>query len=63
MLLQAYKVKNNPNKMLRIIKDDLGWYYIYNVPRDRNNIFSSIEELEVVINFELEKPAFWIKEI
>jgi len=57
MILEAYKLKNYPNKMLRIIKDNVGWY------RDRDNIFSSIEEIELVINQKLEKPPYWSKEI
>lgn len=63
MMLQAYKVLDNPTKILRIVKDDVGWYYIDKLPRDRDNIFASMEEIELVINTKLEKPPYWSKEV
>jgi len=63
MILEAYRLKDNPNKILRITRDDVGWYYIDKLPRNRDNIFSSIEEIEFVINQKLEKPPYWSKKI
>ena len=63
MIFQAYQLLDNPNKMLRIIRDDIGWYYIDKLPRNRDNIFSSIEEIELVVGFKLKKPPYWSKEI
>lgn len=39
MIWEAYKLKDDPSKMLRIVKDDVGWYYIANMPTSRDNIF------------------------
>jgi hypothetical protein len=63
MIFEAYKLKDNPNKMLRITKDDVGWYYIDKLPAGRDNIFCSIEEVELVLGIELEKPPHWSKEV
>ena len=51
---QLYKIKNDPTKGLVVEQDQEGWYYISRLARTRDNIFSSIKEIETVLNVELE---------
>jgi len=63
MILQAYRLTHIPNKILRVTIDDSGWYHIDKLLATRDNIFSSIEEIELIINQTLDKPPYWSKEV
>lgn len=48
-----YQLADDPTKGLYIFQDEAGWFYIARLPRSRDNIFSSIEEIELVVNKKL----------
>lgn len=55
MKIQQYEVLTGENKGkgLIILQDDDGWYYIYKLPKDRDNIWPSIEMIEAHLNIKL----------
>ena len=48
MIYEAYKLQNE-DKMLRIFIDESGWYHIHKMPISRDNLYISIEEIELVL--------------
>jgi len=62
MKVIVYKLKNE-NKVLRLFKDDSGWYYIAKMPMGRDNIFASVAEIEIVLDIKLESKIHWEKEV
>lgn len=52
-----FKVVEKPDKMLTILQDNVGWYYIARLPLDRDNIWPSIEMIEEHLEVHLE-PYF-----
>lgn len=51
---RAYKVKGSKKDYLIVLVEDVGWMHIAKLPIDRDNIFFSKEELEIVIGVEFE---------
>jgi hypothetical protein len=52
--IRLYTVKDDKTKVLRVYVDEVGWLHIAKLPPDRDNIFISIEEIEIIIGHELE---------
>jgi len=44
---------DDPKRGLYIWEEDTGWLHIAKLPMDENNIFFSIEEIEVVVGCKL----------
>lgn len=51
---ELYKVVDDPSKGLILERSSDGWYSIAKLARTKDNIFSSISEVEEVIGSKLE---------
>lgn len=51
---ELYKVVDNPGKGLILEKHSDGWYSIVKLAQTKDNVFSSIEEVETAIGYKLE---------
>ena len=58
MVYRRYRLKDFPSKSLLIATDSSGFYYIVSKKLaefyGRENIFASLEELQLVIGYEIE---------
>lgn len=51
---ELYRVVDDPGKGLIVERDGDGWYSIVKLAPTKDNIFSSIQEIEVAIGQKLE---------
>lgn len=51
---ELYKVVDHPEKGLIVERDSEGFYAIAKLARTKDNVFSSIEEIEIAIGYKLE---------
>ena len=51
--VQVYGKISDPTQGLYVVVEDVGWMHIAKMPIDRDNIFSSMSELELVVGESL----------
>lgn len=51
---ELYRVVESPDKGLIVERDEQGFYYIARLPRTKDNVFASIQEIETAIGQQLE---------